>query len=111
MPNAKGCFDEARKDADSLRPNARRRCENEQRNLSQEITRWAQKEVFAVTRKTLADLASTSLEERMGDVFVDRVHALNGAAKEQLATAFNMLNGTVKVHSAFNLPPAQRKRD
>ena len=43
---------------------------NEQRNLSQEIIRWTQKEVFAITRKTLADLAATSLEERMGEVFV-----------------------------------------
>ena len=60
---------------------------NEQRNLSQEIIRWTQKEVFAITRKTLADLAATSLEERMGDVFVQRLRALTGAAKEQLAAA------------------------
>ena len=81
---------------------------NEQRNLSQEIIRWTQKEVFAITRKTLADLATTSLEERMGDVFVHRVRALTGAAKEQLATAFKTSNHTVSVHSAFDLPPAQR---
>ena len=57
----------------------------EQRNLSQEIIRWTQKQVFAITRKTLTDLAGTSLEERMGDVFVQRLRALTGAAKEQLA--------------------------
>ena len=89
-------------------PNARTRCESEQRNLNQEIIRWTQKEVFAITRKTLADLATTSLEERMGDVFVRRVRALTGAAKEQLATAFKTSNHTVSVHSAFDLPPAQR---
>ena len=49
----------------------------EQRNLSQEIIRWTQKQVFAITRKTLADLAGTSLEERMGDVFVQRLRALD----------------------------------
>ena len=62
--------------------------ESEQRNLNVEITRWTQKEVFAITRKTLADLATTSLEERMGEVLVNRVRALTGGAKEQLATAF-----------------------
>ena len=31
-----------------------------------------------------------------------------GAAKEQLATAFKTSNHTVSVHSAFDLPPAQR---
>ena len=60
---------------------------NEQRNLGQEIIRWTQKEVFAITRKTLADLATTSLEERMGEVFVQRLRALTGAAKEQMAPA------------------------
>ena len=89
-------------------PNARTALQSEQRNLNQEIIRWTQKEVFAITRKTLADLATTSLEERMGDVFVHRVRALTGAAKEQLATAFKTSNHTVSVHSAFDLPPAQR---
>ena len=101
-------LDEARKDADALRAKRQDALRNEQRNLSQEIIRWTQKEVFAITRKTLADLASTSLEERMGDVFVHRVRALTGAAKEQLATAFKTSNHTVSVHSAFDLPPAQR---
>ncbi len=101
-------LDEARKDADSLRAKRQDALRNEQRNLSQEIIRWTQKEVFAITRKALADLASTSLEERMVDVFVHRVRALTGAAKEQLATAFKTSNHTVSVHSAFDLPPAQR---
>ena len=54
-------------------PNGRRRWQVEQRNLNIEIVRWTQKEVFAITRKTLADLSGASLEERMGDVFVGRV--------------------------------------
>ena len=70
-------LDEARKDADALRAKRQDALRNEQRNLSQEIIRWTQKEVFAITRKTLADLAGTSLEERMGDVFVQRVRALD----------------------------------
>ena len=85
-------LDEARKDADALRAKRQEALRNEQRNLSQEIIRWTQKEVFAITRKTLADLAATSLEERMGDVFVQRLRALTGAAKEQLAAAFKTSN-------------------
>ena len=80
----------------------------EQLNLSQDIIRLTQKQVFAITRKTLTDLAGTGLEERMGDVFVQRVRALTGEAKEQLATAFKTSNHMVSVHSAFDLPPAQR---
>ena len=81
---------------------------NEQQNLSQEIIRWAQKEVFAVTRKTLTDLAATSLEERMGAVFVQRLRALTGPAKEQMAASLRTSNHPARVCSAFDLPPAQR---
>ena len=101
-------LDEARKDADALRAKRQAALQSEQRNLNQEIIRWTQKEVFAITRKTLADLADTSLEERMGDVLVGRVRALTGAAKEQIATAFKTSNHTVSVRSAFELPPAQK---
>jgi F-type H+-transporting ATPase subunit b len=99
---------EARKDADALRAKRQEALRTEQRNLGQEIIRWARKEVFAVTRKTLADLAGASLEERMCDVFVQRVRALTGEAKEQIMNAFKTSNHTVSVHSAFDLPPAQQ---
>src|SRR5271165_4387636 len=101
-------LDEARKDADLLRAKRQDALRNEQSNLSQEIIRWTQKEVFAITRKTLADLATTSLEERMGDVFVQRLRALTGAAKEQLAAALKASTLPARVRSAFDLPPEQR---
>jgi F-type H+-transporting ATPase subunit b len=101
-------LDEARRDADASRAKRQDALQSEQRNLNQEIIRWTQKQVFAIARKTLADLAGTSLEERMGDVFVRRIRALSGTAKEQLATAFNASNHTVRVHTAFDLPSAQR---
>jgi F-type H+-transporting ATPase subunit b len=101
-------LDQARKDADSLRAKRQGALLNEQRNLSQEINRWTQKEVFAVARKTLADLATTSLEERMGEAFVIRLRALTGVTKETLATALKTSTDPARVRSAFDLPQAQR---
>jgi F-type H+-transporting ATPase subunit b len=101
-------LDEARKDADSLRAQRQEAWRNEQRNLSQEIIRCTQQEVFAIARKALADLASTSLEQRMGEVFVQRLRALAGPAKEQLAAALKASTQPARVRSAFDLPPAQR---
>ena len=101
-------LDEARKDADALRAKRQDALRTEQRNLGQDIIRLTQKQVFAIARKTLTDLAGTSLEERMGDVFVQRVRALTGDAKEQLAAAFKSSNHQVSVHSTFDLPPAQK---
>ena len=59
--------DEARKDADALRAKRQEGLRTEQQNLSQDIVRWTQKEVFAIAKKTLSDLAATSLEERMSE--------------------------------------------
>jgi F-type H+-transporting ATPase subunit b len=101
-------LDEAQKDADSLRAKRQDAWRNEQRNLSEIIIRRTQMEVFAITRKTLMDLATTSLEERMVDVFVHRLRALSGAAKEQLAAALTTSTNPARVRSAFDLPPAQR---
>jgi F-type H+-transporting ATPase subunit b len=98
---------EAGRDADALRAKRQEALRDEQQNLSQEITRWARTEVFAITRKTLTDLAATTLEERMTDVFVGRVRALNGPAKERLATSLKTSQLPVAVRSAFALPPEQ----
>jgi F-type H+-transporting ATPase subunit b len=100
-------LDEARKDADSLRAKRQEALRNEQQNISQEITRWTQKEVFAISRKTLTDLASTTLEKRMSEMFVQQVRALAGAAKEQLAAALKASTDGARVRSAFDLPADQ----
>jgi F-type H+-transporting ATPase subunit b len=101
-------LDGARKDADALRAKRQDTLRDEQLNLGQEIARWTQKKVFVVSRKTLADLATTSLEERMVDVFVHRLKALTGAAKDELAAALKASTQPARVRSAFDLPPAQR---
>src|SRR5580704_16925943 len=101
-------LDEARKDADLLRAKRQDALRNEQRNLSQEIIRWTQTQVFAITRKTLEDLANTSLEERMSEMFVGRLRGMTGAAKDQLAAALKTSHDSALVRSAFDLPPAQR---
>jgi F-type H+-transporting ATPase subunit b len=101
-------LDEASKDADSLRAKRGEALRNEQRNLSQEINRWTQREVFAIARKTLVDLATTSLEERMGAVFVQRLHELSGPAKERLATSLKTSTRPASVRTAFDLPTEQQ---
>jgi F-type H+-transporting ATPase subunit b len=99
---------EARADADALRAKRQDALRNEQRNLNQEVIRWTQKQVFAITRKALADLAGASLEERVSAVFVARLRALTGEAKNRLAVALKTSTQPARITSAFELPPAQR---
>jgi F-type H+-transporting ATPase subunit b len=101
-------LDEARNDVDSLRLKRQDALQNEQQKLNQEISRWVRDEVFAIARKTLADLASSSLEERMTEVFIQRLRALAGPAKQQLAAALMASSQPARIRSAFDLPSAQR---
>jgi F-type H+-transporting ATPase subunit b len=101
-------LDDARKAADAVRAKRETALQNEQIALSQDIIRWTQKQVFAISRKVLSDLASASLEERMSETFVRRLRGLTGPAKEQLATALKSAPHPVPVRSAFDLPQAQQ---
>ena len=101
-------LDAARKAADALSARRQEALRNDAHNLNAAITRRTRQEVFAIARKTLADLAATSLEERMVEVFTRRLQILDGAAKEGLAEAFRTASDPALVRSTFELPADQR---
>jgi F-type H+-transporting ATPase subunit b len=98
-------LDEARKAADALTIQRQESMANDARNLNQAISRRTQVEVFAIARKVLDDLASTSLEARMVEVFTDRLRELSAEARHLLTEACRTRSNPAFVRSAFNLPP------
>jgi F-type H+-transporting ATPase subunit b len=101
-------LDEARKAADALTAKRLETLQSDARNLHQAISLRTRQEVFAIARKALTDLASTSLEERMTDVFTRRLRTIDGAAKESLAGALKTASDPALVRSTFDLPAGQR---
>ena len=101
-------LDEARKAADALSAKRMETLRSDAHNLNQAIRRRTQQEVFAIARKALTDLAATSLEERMGEVFIRRLRTMDGKAKEGLAEAFKTASEPALVRSTFDLPAEQR---
>jgi F-type H+-transporting ATPase subunit b len=101
-------LDETHEGAGALRAAQQEALKNEAQNLNQAITRRAQQEVFAITRKALTDLATVSLEERMGEVFTRRLREINGKAKECVAGALKTASDAGLVRSTFDLPAEQR---
>ena len=99
-------LDEARKAADALSAKRQESLRNDAHNLNQAIARRTQQEVFAIARKALTDLATTSLEERVGAVFTRRLREMDGNAKETLGAALKSAPAVVR--SAFDLPAEQR---
>ena len=101
-------LDEAGKAADALSAKRQETLSNDARNLSQAISRRTQREVFAIVRKALTDLATTGLEERLGEVFTRRLRAMDTSAKTRLALALRTAVDPALVRSAFDLPATQR---
>ncbi len=101
-------LDEARQAAEVLHAKRQDAMEQEQQSLNDEITRRTRKEVFAIVRKTLTDLAGTSLEERISEVFRRRLGELDDEDKKGFARILKTSSDPVLVRSAFELPPEQR---
>src|ERR1700733_4154687 len=96
-------LDDARKAADVLSAKRQEALRSDANTLNQAIRRRTQQEVFAIARKALTDLATTSLEERMSEVFVRRLHTMDSDAKESFGQALNTASEPALVRSAFDL--------
>jgi len=101
-------IDEAHKQADSLRAAQAAVLQNDQKRLSTQIIRLTRNEVFGITRKALADLATVSLEERMGEVFTRRLREMDPKSKASLGDSLKTQSDPAIVRSTFALPADQR---
>lgn len=101
-------LDEARQAADALSAKRMEMLAHDVDALTQAIGRRTEQEVLAIARQALTDLASTSLEARMADVFTRRLRAIDDEAKAGLAVGLTSTSAPAVVRSAFDLPDEQR---
>jgi F-type H+-transporting ATPase subunit b len=102
-------LESARTEAQALRVKSLAALTAEQTDLQAEIVSRARREAFALTRKTLAGLADTTLEDRMLEVFIHRVQDLNEVQKVQLISPpVNTRARSAVLRSAFELTPTQQ---
>lgn len=101
-------LDVARKESEDLRGRLEQALRNEQQSLNEELSRSTREEVFAIARKTLSDLAGMSLEQRMTEIFLDRLRELNTEQIEELQSAFKKSSDALLVRTAFKLSAQQR---
>jgi F-type H+-transporting ATPase subunit b len=101
-------LDEARQAATALSSKRQEALRDEELNLRQAISRRTRQEVFAITRQALTDLATVSLEERLGEVFTRRLREMSGQAKAGLAESLRTASEPALVRTTFDLPAEQR---
>jgi len=100
--------DEAQKAAVALAAQRQQALATQAAHLRQLIAGRAAHEVFAVARKTLADLASASLEARMVEVFKRRLSELADPARNTLGAAVKASAEPALIRSHFELPADQQ---
>ncbi len=101
-------LDEARQAAEVLSAKRQETLNNEAHDLSQAIGRQTREEVFAIVRKVLRDLATTSLEERMSEVFTRRLREMDSQTKAHLGATLKTASEPALVRSAFEMPTQPR---
>ena len=101
-------LDAARQESEDLRSRLEQALRNEQHSLNEELSRRAREEVFAIARRTLSDLAGMSLEQRMTEIFLDRLRELKTAQIKELKSVFKISSDVLRVRTAFKLSAQQR---
>ncbi|MCF8706917.1 F0F1 ATP synthase subunit B family protein [Rhizorhapis sp. SPR117] len=101
-------LEEARAVADALSAKRQEALRTEAHNLNDAIRRRTQQEVFAIARKALTDLAAVSLEDRVTEVFVQRLRAMDSKTKQAFAKTFETVSRTALLRSAFDFSAEQR---
>jgi F-type H+-transporting ATPase subunit b len=99
---------EVRQEIETVRTKWRETLRHEQDALRAELTSRAQREIFAIARQTLRDLAGKELEQQIAAVFVRQLNALNGDEKDQLVTILKTSRQPAAIRSAFDLRQSER---
>ena len=98
----------ARAAADALTVMRNKALQSEARALQAALARRTQDVVFEIARKAFSDLAATSLEERLGEIFTRRLRELGSEPKALLAQALKATTEPALVRSAFALPSREQ---
>jgi F-type H+-transporting ATPase subunit b len=111
-------LDAARKESEELRSKLMDAVTDERAELNLELVTRTRQEVFALARKTLTDLAGTTLEDRMLEVFIRRMQQMTAVQKSEAVPPVRVLSAATDsaaegrapalLRSAFELSPAQR---
>ena len=101
-------LDAARKASELLAVKLSDALKDEHVRLNREIVTRTQEEVFALARKVLVELAGTTLEDRLAEVFIRRLEKMPADEKTLLTAAAHKNAAPAQLRSAFELSPATR---
>src|SRR5690606_27717892 len=102
----KELINKARKEIEEARASWWKSIATEQQVFTQEIRERIGRQVCTISRRALADLADTELEERVIEVFIRRLRALDEDEHELLAESVRQAENKITLRTAFEISPA-----
>ncbi len=101
-------IEEARDEAEKLRSQLGETLMKERREFERDIVNGIRAEVTRTARAALSDLAGAALEDRMAEVFIERLRGLDAETKQRVSEVLNSRQPAVTVRGAFELAGARR---
>jgi F-type H+-transporting ATPase subunit b len=102
-------LEKAREEVDFLKARWMEALRSERANFLQELRRLAGNQIYAVSRRVLKDLAGLNLEERIVEVLMERIEAMDAAERGKFQKPAET-GGSVMISCAFEIPPATQTR-
>lgn len=108
LEKRKELFDSAQKAADDMLRKRLISLQSELKNLQHDVLNKNVKEVYAIARKLLTDLAGIELQQAMVEKFIVQLGALQDNQRSTMFSALQASNGLVTVRTAFVLTDEQK---
>ena len=99
---------DAKDEANTLRSSLEKAVKESQQNDELANADKTQKQVFAITKKLLKEMASSNLEDQSVNTFNKRLSSLSEEEKKKFRDAFKANTNTILVRSAFDLSAPQQ---
>ncbi len=98
----------ARNDASALQSKLEKAAKDNEESKTFAIAQKIQEQVLAITKKTLSDIASVSLEQQSVNIFILRLKGFTDEENKQFNEAFKSNKNSILVQSAYELPAPQQ---
>ena len=103
-------LDQARQEVDELKARWYDAIQQEKNAFLQELRQRAGRQVYAVARRALQDLANADLEEQIMGVFIQRLQNLDEKERRMIAASIHEGNKHLVVNSSFEIPEDRRQQ-
>ncbi len=101
---------EARKEVDNLRKKWKDGIQKEKEAFVHDLRRMAAREVFAIAREALGNLADLEVEEQVSGVFIKRMKEMDKKDLEEIAQSLQESNRPAVVRSGFEISTQMRRK-